>query len=85
MCYIHSLAGDWRDAEGVCALADSERHLGHLVRRRKWHAYDATHLCETRDGFRYLGSFSDIIAAKKAVELAVWGTGALVRTAGAIQ
>lgn len=85
MSYITSLAGAWRDADSVCALADDERHLGHLIRRRKWHAYDATRPGKKRHGFRYLGAFTDLSAAKQAVELAVWRTGELTMSAGSVQ
>jgi peptide methionine sulfoxide reductase MsrB len=34
----------WSNSKFVCALADSDRHLGHVIKDEKWHAYDATHL-----------------------------------------
>jgi hypothetical protein len=35
----------WREAAGICALADSERHLGHAVRAHEsWIAYDANRI-----------------------------------------
>lgn len=40
----------------------------------KWHAYDATHLNEASNGFKYLGAFADLDAAKQAVETSVAGT-----------
>jgi hypothetical protein len=59
----------WRDSGKVCAFADAERHLGHIVRAGSyWLAYDATHLNETGTGFRLLGTLLDINCAKQAVE-----------------
>jgi hypothetical protein len=59
----------WRDSGSVCSLADSERHLGHIVRADKlWLAFDATHVNDTGTGFRLLGSCTSITAAKHAVE-----------------
>ena len=69
--------GSWRNSDYVCALADSERHLGHVVKTEQWHAYDATHPNDASIGFKYLGPFVDLAAAKQAVESAV----ALVRGA----
>jgi len=61
----------WRDSAAVCALADGERHLGHIVRiGANWHAFDATHFNEEGNGFRSLGTFASILAAKAAVEQA---------------
>ena len=66
----------WQDSDVVCALADSDRHLGHLIRREtgndQWYAYDATHVDEGSSSFRCLGTFSDLVSAKRIVELAVW-------------
>src|ERR1017187_473673 len=61
----------WRVLQYLCALQDDERHLGHVVKTDKWHAYDATHLNAQEDGIRYLGDFSDLTAAKAAVEASV--------------
>jgi hypothetical protein len=63
---------DWRDSRAVCALSDSDRHLGHIVfNRSHWNAFDATHLDESRTGFRYLGAFQTAHSAKAAVEASV--------------
>ena len=70
--YIPNLQGFWLDSELVCALADDYRHLGHLIRRKEWHAYDATQAGEKPEDFRFLGAFADLASAKQAVELAVW-------------
>jgi hypothetical protein len=62
----------WRDSPSVCALADDERHLGHIVRADNcWLAFDATRLNQTGSGFLLLGSCVNIAVAKSAVELAV--------------
>jgi hypothetical protein len=66
----------WRDSDSVCAFADAERHLGHLVKVDEWHAYDATHPNLASNGMNYLGRFSDLAAAKQAVESAVSRAGA---------
>lgn len=56
----------------VCALSDGARHLGHItLQLGRWNAWDATHLNETRTGFRYLGEFDRQAEAKSAVERAV--------------
>lgn len=66
----------WLDSDVVCALADSDRHLGHLIRRetgeKQWYAYDATHVDEASSTFKCLGAFPDLASAKRIVELAVW-------------
>lgn len=54
-------------------MADTHRHLGHVIKKKRWHAYDATHSDEASKGFKYLGVFVDLAAAKQAVELAVLG------------
>jgi|ERR1019366_3355296 hypothetical protein len=59
----------WRCSEYICALSDGDRHLGHVVEDMGWHAYDAIHPAGTEGGFRYLGLFEDVTAAKGAVEL----------------
>jgi hypothetical protein len=66
-------SSSWWNSEFVCALADTHRHLGHLIKKEQWHGYDATHSDEALKGFNYLGAFVDLAAAKLAVELAVWG------------
>jgi hypothetical protein len=61
----------WRIGEDVCALADSERHLGHILRiESQWIAYDGTCLGENDIGFRLIGVFPDLKSAKIAVEFA---------------
>lgn len=74
MSYISSIGGSWQDSDLVCALATAERHLGHLIKRGRWYAYDATRRDEASRGFRCLGSFSDLVSAKQIVELAVWAS-----------
>jgi hypothetical protein len=72
----------WRNSQQICALADGERHLGHILRiGGRWYAFDATHPNETGDGFRGLGSFASIASAREAVELSC-GNG-LLEYAGA--
>ena len=68
---LHSQAhAAWRHSASICALADGERHLGHIVQiGGRWYAFDATHFNEGSDGFRNLGSFASIVSAKEAVEL----------------
>jgi hypothetical protein len=62
----------WRDSPSVCALADRQRHLGHIVRAADyWLAFDATHFNSTRNGFRLLGSSMNLSEAKRAVERAL--------------
>jgi hypothetical protein len=73
MDHTHTPQRSWRNSKFVCALADSERHLGHVIRMEKWHAYDATHLNEASQGFKYLGAFDDSAAGKRAVESSVAG------------
>jgi hypothetical protein len=59
----------WRISAHICALADGERHLGHIVKiGMRWHAYDATHSNETGDGFLCLGNFVSMESAREAVE-----------------
>jgi hypothetical protein len=59
----------WQCSPDVCALADSERHLGHAVRVDKyWIAYDAIHFNPSNDGFRVIGTFETLAAAKQAIE-----------------
>jgi len=62
----------WRESEDVCALTDSERHLGHAIRVDKhWIAYDAIHVNPSNEGFRVIGTFQTPAAAKHAIENAV--------------
>lgn len=61
----------WRNSEHICALADSERHFGHVIKIDQWHAYDATHADEAMGGVKYLGTFGDLAAAMQAVESSV--------------
>jgi hypothetical protein len=72
MDYISTMEASWRDSEFVCALADTDRHLGHLIRREQWYAYDATQLDDASTGFKCLGAFVDLAIAKQVVEFAVW-------------
>jgi hypothetical protein len=59
----------WRDSNSICALADDERHWGHILRiGGRWYAFDATHFNNTSNGFRCLGTFASRGAAKQAVE-----------------
>jgi hypothetical protein len=62
----------WRDSTDVCALSDGERHLGHIVLiGMNWNAFDAVHLNDNRNGFKYLGTFPSIAAAKAVVEVSI--------------
>jgi hypothetical protein len=61
----------WRISEHICALADDERHLGHVVKTDRWLAFDATKLNTAENGFRYLGSFVNVTAAREAVEKSI--------------
>jgi hypothetical protein len=66
------LAPVWSESPDVCALSDSERHLGHAIRAgRYWIAYDAIHVNSSNEGFRVIGTFETIAAAKDAIENAV--------------
>jgi hypothetical protein len=54
---------------GICALADSERHLGHALHDGiHWLAYDAVHSNLSHDGFLFLGYFSSGVDARRAIE-----------------
>jgi hypothetical protein len=65
-------ASGWFDSSAVCALSDTDRHLGHVVfNKRHWEAFDATHLNASRDGFKYLGLYPTAEAAKAAVEASI--------------
>ncbi len=60
---------EWRESADVCALGDSERHLGHAIRiDDRWIAYDAIHFNPTNDGFRIIGIFDSAASAKRAIE-----------------
>lgn len=61
----------WRRSDHICAFADGERHLGHVIKTEQWNAYDATHPGEASEGFKHLGAFVDVTAAMRAVELSV--------------
>ncbi len=61
----------WRDADDVCALADSDRHLGHVVNDGTWHAFDAIHPTDAGGGFMHLGTFASADDAKAAVERSI--------------
>jgi hypothetical protein len=56
-------------SENVCTFADSERHLGHIVKIESvWGAFNGTRLGENRIGFRVIGTFPDVDSAKISVE-----------------
>lgn len=57
----------WQSTPDVLTVCDSERHLGHALRFDSWHAFDATKLNETGDGWMYLGVFETIIDARAAI------------------
>ena len=82
MNYITTAERSWRDSDFVCALADTDRHLGHLIMTGEWNAYDATRPNESSTGFKYLGAFDDLAVAKRVVELAV-AEARLTRAVGA--
>lgn len=76
-------AAAWRNSKDICALADGERHLGHILQiGGRWYAFDATHFNENSDGFRGLGSFASMLSAKQAVEVCS-SHGGLLQFAGA--
>ena len=61
----------WRNSSNVCAYANEDRHLGHIVRTDKgWAAFDATHSTTQGDAFRPLGLFRSSEDARHAVESA---------------
>jgi hypothetical protein len=72
----------WRDGGDISALCDDVRHLGHLVHVDVWHAFDATHLNEEQDGFKYVGGFEDRDDAKRAVENSIAARRPMVMHAG---
>ncbi len=62
----------WRMGHNICALADNERHLGHILHiGNHWMAFDGTHVSDDGKGFRIIGSFTSSNAAKAAVEQAL--------------
>lgn len=83
------LIPEWRESADICALTDSERHLGHAIRIEKhWIAYDAIHVNLPNEGFRVIGTFQTAAAAKQAIESAVrlgwiWGVGGATLERGA--
>jgi len=59
----------WRNSKAICALADGERHLGHALKiGGRWHAFDATQFNDESNGFRLVGTFASLSAAKEAIE-----------------
>jgi len=60
-------AFQWKSTPDVLAVCDSHRHLGHAFRFDDWHAFDATKLNDTANGFCYLGSFKTIDEARLAI------------------
>src|SRR3954463_1839612 len=61
----------WFTSRGVCAYADRDRHLGHIVRAGEgWIAFDATHVNTQGNAFRPLGFFRSMATAKEAVQTA---------------
>jgi hypothetical protein len=73
MDHTSTVERSWRNSELVCCLADSDRHLGHIIKTEKWEAYDATALNEASNGFKYLGAFVDPAEARLAVESSLAG------------
>lgn len=67
----------WCDSPSLCALADSERHLGYILKAGDyWLAFDATHFNEMGTDFRLLGTCRNMMSAKRAVEREViWSPG----------
>jgi hypothetical protein len=61
----------WQRRGDVCTLADSDRHLGHIINLGVWHAFDAIHLNETGNGFKSVGLFATMDLAKAAVEQSI--------------
>lgn len=59
---------NWCDSSYICAFSDGERHLGHIVYTGLWNAFDATCMNDNQNGYRDLGNFPSIAAAKAAVE-----------------
>lgn len=68
----------WRESETLCALANEERHLGHVVQTgQRWMAFDGTHMNAENNGFLPLGAFATLAGAKAAVEFAAGGSSSL--------
>ncbi len=66
-----SQTASWRNSSNVCAYANEDRHLGHIVRTGEgWIAFDATHSATEGNAFRPLGFFRKVEQARQAVELA---------------
>ena len=61
----------WQQRGDVLTLADSDRHLGHIINLGVWHAFDGIHLNETGNGFKSVGLFATIDLAKAAVEQSI--------------
>ncbi len=74
----------WRKAAFVCALADDDRHLGHIIKADAWHAYDLTN-ADSNNGFTYLGAFQSVEEAILETERSIFQSHALVQAAGGIQ
>jgi hypothetical protein len=56
----------------MCALADSERHLGYAFRAgRYWLAYHAIHSNHADNGFYLVGTFRTLSDARQAIERSV--------------
>jgi hypothetical protein len=69
---LRAIGPGWVHSSSICTLSDGERHLGHAIfNTRYWNAFDATQLNDARTGFKYLGAFQSLIAAKGAVENSV--------------
>ena len=58
----------WTNAANMAVLCDDERHLGHIVQAKGWHAFDGTKMNEDSDSYRYIGAFPTKRQAKDAVE-----------------
>ena len=64
-------SASWRNSSNVCAYANEDRHLGHIVRTGEgWIAFDATHSTTEGNAFRPLGFFRTSEDARQAVECA---------------
>src|SRR5579863_4527228 len=65
----HSVEAAWSDSDSICRLSDAERHLGYILKAGNyWLAYDVTHLNDMGKDFRLLGTFRNVMTAKRAVE-----------------
>ena len=74
----------WRSSGRDYALADQERHLGHVIEVDRWQAFDATKMNDAQNGFRYLGGFDSVAEAQEAVERSVRKTASSVYPGAAI-